>query len=81
MFIGVLLRNWQMVLLLVLLFVEGIFYTQGETYYWWYLLEELGADIVMIYIFQFTGVVLEVCYFISYYCTYGRIWLRLTTRF
>ena len=67
MLLGVLLRNWQMVMLLLLLFVEGIFYTQGETYYWWYL-EELGANLAMIYIVQFTGVVLEVCYFISYYC-------------
>lgn len=70
---GVLLRNWQIVLALVLLFVEGICNAQGETYLWWYL-EELGAGPAMIYTVSFTQVLLEVSA-LHFYCThyYGSI--------
>lgn len=56
---GIVLRNWEIVLALVLLFLEGVFMSQEDTYLWWYL-EELGARPAMIYIVSFTSVVTEV---------------------
>ena len=57
---GRLLRNWHILLALMLCFVEGMFFAQTETFLWWYL-EEIGAGPAMRYTVQLVTVLLEVC--------------------